>query len=72
LVDPAHYAVLGVEINGSHVGTTSEDYVLAEARIVHQGKSSHVWEIRIQDQIGTLISVCRLTNRIIPIRKENP
>ena len=68
LVDPNHFAVLGVEISGSHVGTTTEPYVLAEARIVHQGKSSHVWEIRIQDQKGTLISVSRLTNRIIPIR----
>ena len=71
LVDPIHNAVLGVEISGSHVGTTTEDYVLAEAKIVHQGKSSHVWEIRVIDQKGTLISVCRLTNRIIPIRKEN-
>jgi len=68
LVDPKHFSVLGVEISGSHVGTTSEAYVLAEARIVHQGKSSHVWEIRIVDPNGTLISVCRLTNRIIPIK----
>jgi len=72
LVDPKHFAVLGVEISGSHVGTTTEPYVLAEAKIVHQGKSSHVWEIRIVDQSGTLISVCRLTNRIIPIKPLAP
>ena len=72
LVDSAHFSVLGVEISGSHVGTTAEAYVLAEARIVHQGKSSHVWEIRIVDPVGTLISVCRLTNRIIPIRPLAP
>lgn len=68
LVNPKHFSVLGVEISGSHVGTTTEAYVLAEAKIVHQGKSSHVWEIRIVDPVGTLISVCRLTNRIIPVK----
>jgi len=67
LVDSSRYIVLGVEISGSHVDSTSEDYVLAEGNIVHQGASSHVWEIHVRDKNDTLISVCRLTNRIIPI-----
>ena len=68
LVDRSRYFVLGVEISGSHVGTTSEESVLAEAIIVHQGASSHVWEIHIKDKNDVLISVCRLTNRILPIK----
>ena len=70
LVDSSRYIVLGVEISGSHVGSTSEDYVLAEGNIVHQGASSHVWEIQVRDKNNTLISVCRLTNRIIPIKTK--
>jgi len=70
LVDSSRYMVLGVEISGSHVGSTSEDYVLAEGNIVHQGASSHVWEIHVRDKNDTLISVCRLTNRIIPIKTK--
>ena len=70
LVDSSRYIVLGVEISGSHVGSTSEDYVLAEGNIVHQGASSHVWEIHVRDKNDTLISVCRLTNRIIPIKTK--
>ncbi|MDD4992872.1 MAG: hotdog fold thioesterase [Paludibacter sp.] len=70
LVDSSKFHVLGVEISGSHVGTTTEKTVLAIATIVHQGKSSHVWEIRVQDEKGTLVSVCRLTNRIIPIKSD--
>ena len=70
LVDSSRYIVLGVEISGSHVGSTSEDYVLAEGNIVHQGASSHVWEIHVMDKNDTLISVCRLTNRIIPIKTK--
>jgi len=68
LIDPTKFVVLGVEISGSHVGTTSEPFVIAEATILHQGNTSHVWDIRVTDEKGTLISVCRLTNRIIPIK----
>jgi len=70
LVDLTKYAVLGVEISGSHIGATREDYVFGIGILVHQGKTSHVWEIRVEDQKGKLISLCRLTNRIIPIKSE--
>jgi 1,4-dihydroxy-2-naphthoyl-CoA hydrolase len=70
LIDPEKFAVLGVEISGSHVGTTSDAFVFGIGTIVYQGKTSHVWEIRIEDQNGRLISLCRLTNRIIPLKSE--
>ena len=70
IIDRTRYFVLGVEISGSHVGTTSEKMVIAKANIVHQGTSSHVWEIHVKDKNDTLISVCRLTNRIIPIKTK--
>jgi len=72
LVDQTKFAVLGVEINGSHVGTTTENEVFAIGTIVHQGITSHVWEIRVEDKRGKLISLCRLTNRIIPIKEKTP
>lgn len=71
LIDPSKFAVSGVEISGSHVATTTEIEVIAIGTIVYQGKTSHVWEIRIEDKTGKLISLCRLTNRIIPIKSEN-
>jgi len=70
LVDPAKFAVLGVEISGSHVGAASGNIVFATGTIVYQGKTSHVWEIRIEDKNGKLVSLCRITNRIIPIKSE--
>jgi len=71
IVDRSKYSVLGVEISGSHVGTTLESSVFAEANIVHEGVTSHVWEIHVKDKNDTLLSVCRLTNRIIPIKPKN-
>jgi len=70
LVDIKKFHVLGVEINGSHVATTTENEVFGIGKIIHQGKTTHVWEIRIEDKNGKLISLCRLTNRIIPIKSE--
>jgi len=70
LVDIKKFHVLGVEINGSHVATTTESEVFGIGKILHQGKTTHVWEIRIEDKTGKLISLCRLTNRIIPIKSE--
>lgn len=68
LVDLSKNMVLGVEVSASHVGTTLERYVYGIGRIIHEGKSSHVWEIRVEDSSGNLISLCRLTNRILPIK----
>jgi len=69
LVDTEKFHVLGVEISGSHIGTTTEDEVIAIGTIIHQGKSSHVWEIKVQDKHQKLISLCRLSCRIFPIKK---
>ncbi|MDD3077622.1 MAG: PaaI family thioesterase [Paludibacter sp.] len=68
LVDPEKFQVLGVEINGSHVGSTHENEVFATGLITHKGKTSHVWDIHIHDKNNKLISVCRLTCRIVPIK----
>lgn len=69
LVDPNQFAVLGVEISGSHVATTTENEVFGIGTLVHRGKTQHVWEIRVEDKTGKLISLCRLTNRIVPLKK---
>lgn len=69
LVDPKQFAVLGVEISGSHVATTNENEVFGIGTLVHRGKTQHVWEIRVEDKTGKLISLCRLTNRIVPLKK---
>jgi uncharacterized domain 1 len=68
MVDNSKFHVLGAEISGSHIATTTENEVYAVAEIVHRGSSSHVWEIRIEDKTHKLISICRLTNRIIPVK----
>jgi 1,4-dihydroxy-2-naphthoyl-CoA hydrolase len=68
LVDTSKFHVFGIDISGTHVGTTSENEVIATGIISHQGKSMHVWEITVKDKNEKLISICRLTCRIIPVK----
>jgi 1,4-dihydroxy-2-naphthoyl-CoA hydrolase len=61
--------VRGIEISANHLKAKREGIVTATARIIHKGKSIHLWEIRITDESGNLISLCKLTNMVLPRRK---
>lgn len=68
LIDTNHFAALGVEICGSHVATTSEHEVWAVGTLIHHGRTRHVWDIRVEDKNGKLLSICRMTNSIVPVK----
>jgi len=52
---------VGVELNINHLKSKRHGYVTGKARIIHQGKSSHVWNIEIVDEDLQLLAVSRLT-----------
>lgn len=61
--------IRGIEIAANHLRAKRTGMVTGTARIVHQGKSIHLWEIKITDENGKLISICKLTNMVLPKRK---
>ncbi len=61
--------VRGIEISANHLKAKREGIVTGTAKIVHKGKSIHLWEIKITDENGALISLCKLTNMVLPKRK---
>ncbi len=65
LVDPEKYDVVGIEINGNHIGNTRCSMVYAIARLIHHGRITHVWNVDIFDEENTPISVCRITNMVL-------
>ena len=69
-VDHTTHACVGLEINANHVRSAREGYVTAVARPLHLGSSTHVWDIKIYDEIEKLICVSRLTVAVIP-RKDS-
>jgi len=53
--------VRGIEITANHLKSVASGFVYATARPQHQGKSIQLWDIRVEDEAGNLISLCKLT-----------
>jgi 1,4-dihydroxy-2-naphthoyl-CoA hydrolase len=65
LVDPAEYDVVGMQVNGNHIGNTKTKYVTATGKIIHRGTRTHVWDVIIEDEHRKPVSVCRVTNMLL-------
>ena len=57
--------VVGIEINANHLRGVREGLVTGTARPLHVGRSTQVWEIRIEDPRGRLACISRLTLAVI-------
>ncbi len=57
--------IRGIEISANHLKSIREGIVFGTARIIHKGRSLHLWEIKITDEAGNLISLCKLTNMVL-------
>lgn len=64
-IDNEKYEARGIEIAANHVKSKKKGMVTATARIIHRGRRTHLWEIRIIDEDKNLISICKLTNIIL-------
>lgn len=65
LLNDPNIGVVGIEVNANHIKSVKSGFVYAHGIVLHAGKSTHVWEIKIRDSEDNLLSVCRLTNMII-------
>jgi len=64
-IDSKEQEVRGIEISANHLKSIREGWVFATAKIIHKGRSIHLWEIKITDEAGSLISLCKLTNIVL-------
>ena len=63
-VEEGHYCV-GLEINANHLKSAREGYVYATAKPIHIGRSTQVWDIKIENEEKQLVCVSRLTMAIL-------
>ena len=66
-LDPAKFGVVGLEINANHVRGVREGIVTGTAKTLHIGRSTQVWEIRIEDERQRLVCVSRITMAVVPV-----
>ncbi len=54
-------SIRGIEIAANHVKSIRDGFVYAHASIVHKGRTTQLWQIRIENQNKELISLVKLT-----------
>ncbi len=65
-LDAQKFFVRGIEIAANHVKSVRDGEIFARATIVHKGRTTQLWEIRITDSEDQLVSLCKLTTIALP------
>jgi len=65
-LDGNQFYIRGIEIAANHVKSIKDGYVYASASMLHKGRTTQLWEIRITNEAGELISNCKLTTIALP------
>ena len=65
-LDGQNFVVRGIEIAANHVKSVREGFVFAKATILHKGRTTQLWEIKITDAEDNLVSSCKLTTISLP------
>ncbi|CAM4154076.1 hotdog fold thioesterase [Lederbergia lenta] len=70
MIDLKKEICFGLEINANHIRSKQDGVVTAIAEVLHRGKSTMVWDIKIKDEEEKLICVSRCTMAIVPVNAE--
>ncbi len=65
-LDAQKMFIRGIEISANHLKSVRDGEVFAKAIIVHKGRTTQLWNIKITNAEGDLISVCKLTTIALP------
>lgn len=65
-LDVEKEVAVGLDINANHIRGVRGGIVTGTARAVHLGRTTQVWEIRIEEESGKLVCLSRLTMAVIP------
>jgi 1,4-dihydroxy-2-naphthoyl-CoA hydrolase len=65
--EPGKARAVGLEVNANHLRAVTAGTVTGTARALHVGRSTQVWEIRIEDEQQRLVCISRLTCAVVPV-----
>ena len=54
-------SIRGLEISANHVKGIKNGFVYAKAKVIHNGRTTQLWQIRIENEDEELISMVKLT-----------
>ena len=67
-LDPEQELAVGLDINANHIRGVRSGTVTGTARMLHIGRATQVWEIRIENEDGALVCISRITMAVVPSR----
>ena len=53
--------IRGLEISANHIKSIRDGFVYAKATALHRGKTTQLWQIKIENEAAELISLVKLT-----------
>jgi 1,4-dihydroxy-2-naphthoyl-CoA hydrolase len=56
---------VGLEVNANHLSMVKSGLVFATGKPLHIGRSTQVWDVRITDESGNIVSVSRITMAVL-------
>jgi 1,4-dihydroxy-2-naphthoyl-CoA hydrolase len=65
-LDNSKEVAVGLDINANHIRSVTGGIVTGTAKALHIGRTTQVWEIRIEDEKQRLICISRLTLAVVP------
>ena len=67
LLDMSKEVPVGLEVNANHVGAARDGFVVANGKLVHAGRRTHLWQVEITHESSKkLVCTGRLTVMVIP------
>ncbi|PIE99789.1 MAG: thioesterase [Maribacter sp.] len=65
-LDAQKFFVRGIEISANHIKSVASGEVFAKATILHKGRTTQLWDIKITNAEDQLVSICKLTTIALP------
>ncbi|NNK18122.1 MAG: hotdog fold thioesterase [Maribacter sp.] len=65
-LDAQKFFVRGIEISANHIKSMKDGEVFAKATLLHKGRTTQLWDIKLTDNAENLISICKLTTVALP------
>lgn len=64
-VDQAQCYCVGLDINANHLRPATKGLVTANAKPLHLGNKTQVWEIKIENDAQKLVCIARMTMAVV-------
>lgn len=64
-LDNEKFYPVGLEINANHIRSVTKDFVYGTATVLHLGKTTQVWDIKIRNELEKLVCVSRITMAVL-------